>query len=278
MQVFLWWVCFGVACCVAPNRTVRSGEDNPAPVSTIAAMQKEYCQVSSFLYRPDTIIYHNNSKKMRRLVNRFSLPGRKHYDKVFAEIIDSLNASRDFFNYIFEKRGEKGRLYYHGTTMDIYIIAPSKRFGTGAEGILFEETWHLKQFLDGETYFKCVDTAWRPYNNLWQEVDAKMFAVNHLKVTEVYAENLDSGSVKVFTELGYMKSHLTNNRERADYLKYGGDPKTIIVRPDHSIALPHTQPLYPELQYDTFPNRLKAREKNDSVFGYPRRKPAKIPF
>ena len=268
MQMFIW-VCFGVACCITPGLTYRGVTNDFPPVSTIAAVQG---------YNADTVIYYNNSKKMKRLVSRFSRPGRKHYDKTFAEIIDSLDASQDVFNYIFEKRNGKARVDYHGTTMDIHIIAPSMRFGTGAEGILFEETWHAKQFLDGETYFKCVDTAWRPDNNLWLEVDAKMFAIKHLKVKEVYAEPQDSSAVNIYTELGFMKCHLTNDRERADYLKYGGDPGMIVVRPDHSVALAHPQPLYPELKYDTFPNPLKTRERNDSVFGYPRRRPARISF
>jgi hypothetical protein len=208
------------------------------------------------------------------MIKRFSAPARRKYDTAFAKIIDSLNTSEDFFKYIFERKSDKGIVDYHGATVEIHIIAPKKSFGTGVKGILFEETWHAKQFLDGDTYFKCTDTGWYPFNNLWLEVEAKMFAANHVKVKEVFFARVDTSYMYVFTELGYMKGYLTTDSQRADYLKHGGGRGIIIVRYDKSIALPHPEPLYPKFGYDTFPNLLDGRKKNDSVFGYRRRRPA----
>ena len=262
MQMFPW-VCFGVVCCIATSQTYnRQNISGGNPMDTILPYRE---------------------KMIETMVEKFSNPGKEgiknpNYNSAFAAIIDSLKVSKEPFCFLFDTSGKSGAVRYDGKVVSIYIIDPKNYYGTiiGMEGILFEEVWHAKQFLDGQIIFQCKDdckggcpdTSWRPATNIWMEVEAKKFVISHLEITVSY-----SGLKDTLTELYYMKYFLPDDFAKAHYLIYGGNPASVKVKMRK--YWPSLEPLYPEFWHTCIDNPFTEKTKTGCYYAYPRRRTAK---
>ncbi len=103
----------------------------------------------------------------------------KNYNEAFAGVISKLDGAVDNFVFNFDANATEGGVTYDGANVNVTIGEPGEAYGTdvGAERILFEETKHAEQILDGKVHFeKNLNGDWRTNTRLENEVEAKMFA------------------------------------------------------------------------------------------------------
>lgn len=228
----------------------------------------------------DTVKYANI--EAQKLIQKFASPiimkkgkevTNKNYNKTFAKIIDRLNASTDNFVFNFDASAKEGSLSYDGSNVNITIGEPGDGYGTkvGAEGILFEETKHAEQVLDGKVYFQNSNGTWGVATGIYNEVEAKMFAADQLGVQRTYTIT-DPASGLTYespTQLGYMKYHAKSDIERTNFLQHNTNGITAYGQNGRSATV-NIPAAYPNLSLAPPINILTQRTKTDKIFGYPK--------
>jgi RHS repeat-associated protein len=229
----------------------------------------------------DTAKYADD--QARAMVQKFSSPTvinkkekevqNKNFNAAFAAIITRLDASTDNFVFRFDPNATEGLVSYDGSNVNIRIGEPGSGYGTnvGAEGILFEETKHAEQVLDGKTIFgKKSDGTWGASTNIQNEVEAKTFVSDNLHINRTYTENQSGSNFQVPTQLGYMKYDLSTNAQRATFLQQGASGLSVAgdLNRRGTINIPGA---YPNLNNLPIMNTLTQRTKTNQIFGYPRR-------
>jgi len=194
----------------------------------------------------------------------------KNYNEAFANVISRLDGSVDNFVFNFDANAKEGLVSYDGTNVNVTIAEPGDAYGTkvGAEGILFEETKHAEQVLDGKSVFTSNGKGgFGSSNNLQNEIDAKTFAGQQLGVVTYYTD--PSSGFNIPTQLGYMKSFAKTNDDRALFLATGASNLSVYGEGGKK-GIANIGAAYPKLNLLPLNNALKVRTKNDAIFGYPR--------
>jgi hypothetical protein len=200
-----------------------------------------------------------------------------YYHPAFARIIERMKAAPEIFEFIYQTKNDSSYVEYNGERVNIVICNPGNKYGTasGQEGVLFEEVKHVEQFLNGEVFFfKEENGRWGIKANLFNEVEAKIFAAEQLGYdsTRILLESKSGRKYIVPTHLGYLMS-LPNDTARALFLKIGA--KAITVYEPYTrlsaITIDFDSAYY---HLDMLPvlNPYTQRIKNDSIFVYPKRK------
>ena len=113
-----------------------------------------------FDFLGDTVKYSNeaNRELVGRYTNRTYINRRgkeknnKDYHEAFATIIQRLDKGEDNFVFNLDSKAKEGEVSYDGQNVNVTIGDPRDGYGTpsGIAGILFEETKHAEQVLDGK--------------------------------------------------------------------------------------------------------------------------------
>lgn len=188
----------------------------------------------------------------------------KDYNAEFAKMYDKINSSVDNFIYKYDQNAKTGTTSFDGKNITLTIGNPGKAYGTKdpVAGILFEETKHAEQFLDGKFPFLKGDKGWVAGAGLRLEVEAKLFVANSLPIKNDYWETYE-----VPTQLGYLKTIAASDVQRINYLKFGV-VGYILDTPQGSVKV-NLSPSYPEMTDFIFDNTKTERVKDDKYFGYP---------
>lgn len=209
--------------------------------------------------------------KSREMVEKYGKEAsNKNYNPAFGAIYKRLEESQDFFLYKYDEKAEAGSMRYDGVKINLTIGDPGKAFGTknAVAGILFEETKHAEQFLDGKTIFAKIDNKWLTFGNLQNEVEAKLFVANNLSIKKTY---WTVDGFEVPTQLAYLKNIAATDDERMNYLKFGAKDYPLKVSGTSDILKFTIPPSYPELTTDKITNlfNFKQRTRNDNIYAYP---------
>jgi RHS repeat-associated protein len=106
---------------------------------------------------------------------------QKYYDPEYAKKFQQLVESEDMFNFTMRTDGNQrlaGSVSYDGVQINIVFGEGESQGGWSVAGVLFEETFHATQILDGKTYFVNVgENKWLSVVDIYDEVEAKRFAL-----------------------------------------------------------------------------------------------------
>ena len=245
--------------------------------SQYAAMSNNPILYSDFL--GDTVKYSNDAT--RGLVEKFTKETivkkngkevkNKNYNEAFAGIIKKLDGATDNFVFNLDPNAKEGLVSYDGTNVNITIGDPGDAYGTasGAEGILFEETKHAEQVLDGKTYFGLNSSGkWGAATNLQNEIEAKMFAADQLGVNKYYTEQQSGSNLQIPTQLGYLKYSAKTETDKMLFLR-NGVQNIFVTGANGRTGTANLTGAYPTLTGAPVNNPLTQRTKTDKIFGYP---------
>ncbi len=197
----------------------------------------------------------------------------KNYNEAFANIVGKLNGAADNFIFNFDESTTEGLVSYDGKDVNIKIAEPGDAYGTkiGAEGILFEETKHAEQVLDGKTFFGLnASGKWGASTNLQNEIEAKMFAGQELGIKKYYTEQESGSEFHVPTQLGYLKYFAKTDADKMLYLNSGVKDLSVSST-NGKFSSVNINGTYPKLLGTAVNNPLTERTKTSQLFGYPRR-------
>lgn len=198
----------------------------------------------------------------------------KNYNAAFAGMISKIDAqsTADGYNvnYSYDANAKEGATTSDGVNVNVTINDLGPSFGGGADGVLFEETKHVDQFLDGKaTFEKQSNGRFKAASNIQNEVEAKQFAIDNLPISNFYRspEGLD-----VPTQLGFLKK-AKDYATKANFLLNGASNINVsgIDKNHNSISGNVTIPApYPGMP-STIINPPTIFTRNDTLFGYPHR-------
>jgi RHS repeat-associated protein len=230
----------------------------------------------------DTVHYVNDAA--RELIEKFTQQtivkkngktvDNPNYNAAFAAIISKLDESQDNFNFKFDAEATEGSTNFDGKDVNITIADVGDKYGNkkggGAAGILFEETKHAQQILDGKVTFQWDETAkkWDTNTSILNEIEAKLFVADQLGVNAHFrTQNSQGNDIWVPTMLYYLTKTAGDDLGKANYLIKGAQFKVLDDKQQQQTV---TQPgAYPYMRYQPVLNTLDKRTKNDKVFGYP---------
>ncbi|SDF70657.1 hypothetical protein [Chitinophaga filiformis] len=219
----------------------------------------------------DTALYADNISRdmVQKYASKTVLKKGKEvltrdYNAEFDKMYEKINSSVDNFIYKYDENAKAGTTSFDGENITLTIGNPGKAYGAKdpVAGILFEETKHAEQFLDGKFPFLKGDKGWVTGASLRLEVEAKLFVANSLPIRNDYWETYE-----VPTQLGYLKNIATSDVQRINYLKFGV-VDYILDTPQGSAKI-NLFPSYPGMTDFIFDNKKTERVKDDKYFGYP---------
>lgn len=221
----------------------------------------------------DTVIFDDETTKLLAdkftqkniLNNKKKSVANPFYNDSLAAIIKRMDSAQETYRYRYNPKAECGLVAYDGNEILITIPKGGCEYGThkGKEGIFFEETKHAEQFLNGRTRFIFSRNTWMSENNIYNEVDAKMFVTRHLEVVGTYSPPAGKGldDMEIPTQLGYLKDSARTMEAQGLFLQRG-------VKLNDSVTIP---PAYPNYGFIQLGNELEKRTRNASIFGYPKK-------
>jgi len=247
--------------------------------SLYSAMSNNPILYSDFL--GDTVKYANGAggEQARQMVAKFTNRtvinkkgkevANKNYNAAFANVISKLDGAVDNFVFNFDAKATEGAVTYDGKDVNVTIGEPGDAYGTnvGAGGILFEETKHAEQILDGKVHFEKNSSGdWKTNARLENEVEAKLFVSKELGFNRYYTDKTSGFDVP--TQLGYLNS-LKKADDRMLFLRNGAQNINVVNNSNGARRTANITGAYPTLTNIPSGVNLTQRTKNDKIFGYP---------
>ncbi len=215
--------------------------------------------------------YTNKTEIRRGFLGLGALKERrnKNYSSEFANIVKDLHSRTETYvfqenNNITNPKGNKidGKFSYDGTNFNIEYSAGSPEFGGGLSGVLFEETFHAKQFTQGKFTFENHGNGFEPGQlDANDEVEAKRFAIT----APGYRSTFNGSSGSASTQLGFIAK--SRNAEAIKFLIYGGSD---LMHKSNGGTVTNTYlPSYPGLSSNQQNSNLSEKTFNSNIVGYP---------
>jgi hypothetical protein len=195
----------------------------------------------------------------------------KNYNEAFANLIKELDSKEETYDFsensnLTNELGEKisGKFSYDGSKFNIEYSVPDESFGSGIEGVMFEEAYHALQFTQGKFTFENQGGKWNPKGiDATDELEAKRFASTAPGVLSTYRTRFGLAS----TQLGFILK--SSDAEAIKFLIKGAkkdavyDPnRGTVIYSDHNAA-------YPSLGAEKVNSKLDLRTFNINEVGYP---------
>ena len=199
----------------------------------------------------------------------------KNYKAAFAGLISRIDKQSTIdgynVNYKFNGEAPEGGVSSDGIDINVTINDPGETFGGGSDGILFEETKHVDQFLDGKTIFVSDNNSKFSLatSNVQNEVDAKQFAIDNLPINNTYTNNQ---GYYIPTDLGYLKNYCKTNEQKVNFLRSGVENFNVTGRDTYGQIMTSStnlRGLYSKYPNSSVNNPLRAFTRNKDYFGYP---------
>lgn len=204
--------------------------------------------------------------KPTRMKNNGKVVPNPHYNLAFTKLVSRLKHSSLRFQFRYNpmtESGKGGHLRFDGKQVIIEFGDAGIAYGGNANHILFEETKHAEQVLDGKIYFVDPDRDgnWGIVTSIQVEVDAKLFVIDNLYYSKTYVD--PKTQINCPTQLGMLARKRESPKAMRYFLKYGA--RNLKTVGEFIIDIP---PAYPNYSIQTL-IYYQRKIESDTVFTFP---------